>query len=242
MNMSEVLEPDLYAYPTFNSFFTRALRPEVRPVVQGTGEISCPADSTISQLGKIQNGDIFQAKGHSYSLIKLLGGSEKRARPYMNGQFANMYLSPGNYHRVHMPLAGRLVETVYIPGRLFSVSPEYTESIPHLFALNERLVSIFQTEAGPMAIVLVGALFVGGIETVWAGEVTPPRSRQIEVRQYDDAGDRLIQLARGGEMGRFNLGGSTIIILFEENCMKWQVNLCPEMKMKFGQLFGHVRS
>ncbi len=240
VDMSEALESDPNAYPNFNSFFTRALRTEVRLVVQETGQICCPADSAISQLGNIHGAKIFQAKGHAYSLVELLGGSEERARPYMGGQFATMYLSPGDYHRVHMPLTGRLLETVYIPGRLFSVSPDYTKYVPRLFARNERVACIFQTEAGPMAVVLVGAIFVGSIETVWAGEITPPRGKEIKVTSYT-TGDNIIQLDRGDELGRFNMGGSTIIVLFGPQCVKWQSGLGPELRVRFGQALGCVK-
>ena len=239
VDMSEALEPDPDAYPDFNSFFTRALRPEARPIVKKKRKIGSPADSAISQLGDIQSAQIFQSKGHSYSLLKLLGGSEKRAQPYIDGRFATMYLSPGDYHRVHMPLSGRLMETVYIPGRLFSVSPDYTESIPHLFTQNERVVCFFQTEAGPMAVILVGAIFVGSIETVWAGEITPPRGKGIRVMTYT-AGDNVIQLERGEELGRFNMGGSTIIVLFGPDCVKWGTGLGPERRVQFGQALGQV--
>jgi len=240
VNMSEALEPDPTAYPDFNSFFTRALRPEARPVAQEAGQICCPVDGVISQLGDIQDTQIFQAKSHNYSLTELLGGSETRAKPFMAGRFATMYLSPGDYHRLHMPLSGRLLETVYIPGRLFSVSPDYTESIPHLFTRNERVVCVFQTEAGPMAVILVGAIFVGSIETVWAGEITPPRGKAIKVTTYEVNGDNVIQLERGEEMGRFNMGGSTIIVLFGPDCVKWRAGLEPETSVKFGQALGSV--
>lgn len=240
VDMSEALEPDPDAYADFNSFFTRALRTEARPVVDGVGQIACPADGAISQLGDIQGEQIFQAKGHSYSLIELLGGSQERAKPYIGGRFATMYLSPGDYHRMHMPLSGRLVETIYIPGRLFSVAPDYTESVPRLFARNERVACIFETEAGNMAVVLVGAIFVGSIETVWAGEITPPRSKRIKVTNYA-AGDNVIQLERGEELGRFNMGGSTIIVLFGPGCVKWQTGLGPETRVRFGQALGRVR-
>ncbi len=239
VDMSEALEPDPDAYPDFNSFFTRTLRPEARPVVQEAGQICFPADSAISQLGDIHGEQIFQAKGHTYSLIELLGGSKERARPFEDGRFATMYLSPGDYHRVHMPLSGRLVETVYIPGRLFSVAPDYTESVPRLFARNERVACIFQTEAGPMAVVLVGAIFVGSIETIWAGEITPPRGKGIKVTSYA-ADDNVIQLERGEELGRFNMGGSTIIVLFGAGCVEWQTGLVPEMRTQFGQALGRV--
>jgi len=240
VDMSEALEPDSNTYPDFNSFFTRALRPEARPVVQKAGHICCPADSTISQLGDIQGTQIFQAKGHSYSLVELLGGSEERAQPYIGGRFATTYLSPGDYHRVHMPLPGQLVETVYIPGRLFSVAPDYTESVPRLFARNERVACIFQTKAGPMAVVLVGAIFVGSIETVWAGEITPPRGKSIKVTSYP-ANDSVIQLKCGEELGRFNMGGSTIIVLFGPGSVNWQTGLGPEARVQFGQVLGRVQ-
>ena len=239
VNMSEALELDPNAYPDFNSFFTRALRPNARPVVQDAGQICLPADGAISQLGNIQGTQIFQAKGHSYSLIELLGGSEERAQPFVGGRFATTYLSPGDYHRVHMPLSGHLMEMTYIPGRLFSVAPGYTESVSRLFARNERVACVFQTEAGPMAVILVGAIFVGSIETVWAGEITPPRGKGIKVTSYT-ASDKVIQLERGEELGRFNMGGSTIIVLFGPGCVKWQPGLVPEMRVKFGQALGGV--
>lgn len=236
--MAEAREPNPDAYPDFNHFFTRALRPDARPVVQGTGQIACPADSIISQLGAISDGQIFQAKGHTYSLVELLGGSETMARPYHNGRFITMYLSPGDYHRVHMPLGGRLKEMMYIPGRLFSVSPDYTETVSHLFTRNERVVSVFQTEAGVMAVILVGAIFVGSIETVWAGEITSPRGKGINVTIYNDA--NAVELARGEEMGRFNMGGSTIIVLFGDEFVRWEAELAPAMRVQYGQLIGHV--
>jgi phosphatidylserine decarboxylase len=239
VDMSEALEPDPDAYLDFNSFFTRALRPDARLVVQEAGQICCPDDGAISQLGDIQGTQIFQAKGHTYSLIELLGGSEERARPFVGGRFATTYLSPGDYHRVHMPLSGQLMEMTYIPGRLFSVAPDYTESVPRLFARNERVACIFETEAGLMAVVLVGAIFVGSIETVWAGEITPPRGKGIKVTSYT-ASDNVIQLERGEELGRFNMGGSTIIVLFGPNCVKWESGLGPETRVQFGQSLGRV--
>ena len=237
VDMSEALQPNLDTYPDFNSFFIRALRPETRPVVPGAGQICCPSDGAISQLGDIRGQQIFQAKGHSYSLVELLGGSEERARPFIEGRFATTYLSPGDYHRVHMPLSGHLVEMTYIPGRLFSVAPDYTESIPRLFARNERVVCIFQTEAGAMVVILVGAIFVGSIETVWAGEITPPRNKSIKVTNYA-ADDNAIQLEKGEELGRFNMGGSTIIVLFGPGQVKWQPELGAESRVQFGHALG----
>ena len=239
VDMSEAIQPKLDAYPDFNSFFTRAVRPEARPIAQGAGQVCCPSDGAISQLGDIQGQQIFQAKGHSYSLVELLGGSEERAQPFIGGRFATTYLSPGDYHRVHMPFSGRLVEMTYIPGRLFSVAPGYTESIPRLFARNERVVCIFQTAAGFMAVILVGAIFVGSIETVWAGEITPPRSKSIKVINYA-ADSNAIQLEKGEELGRFNMGGSTIIVLFGPGLVKWQSDLGAESRVQFGQALGFV--
>lgn len=238
VDMSEAQNPDPDSYPDFNSFFTRALRPEVRPIVHGSGQIACPNDGAVSQLGDIDGNRIFQAKGRSFSLVELLGGSEERARPYVGGRFATMYLSPGDYHRYHMPLSGRLIETVYIPGRLFSVAHDFTETVPNLFARNERVACFFETQAGPMAVVLVGAMFVGSIETVWAGEITPPRGRGIEVKNYDTAAP--VKLERGDELGRFNMGGSTVIVLFRRDCVKWQRGIVAESRVKVGQLLGQV--
>ncbi len=239
VNMSEALEPDPDTYPNFNSFFTRSLRPEARPVAHGEGLVCSPGDGSISQLGDIHGDGIFQAKGHTYSLKELLGGSEERVCSFIDGQFLTMYLSPGDYHRIHIPLTGRLVETVYIPGRLFSVAPDYTESVPRLFARNERVICLFQTEAGLMAVVLVGAIFVGSIETTWAGEITPPRHSEIRIIDYATS-ESVIELVRGEELGRFNMGGSTIIVLFGPGRMQWQSGLGPEKRVKFGQALGHM--
>lgn len=239
VDMSEALHPNLDAYPDFNSFFTRALRSEARPIARGAEQVCCPSDGTISQLGDIQGQQIFQAKGYNYSLVELLGGSEERAQPFIGGRFAITYLSPGDYHRVHMPLPGRLVEMAYIPGRLFSVAPDYTESIPRLFARNERVVCIFQTEAGSMAVILVGAIFVGSLETVWAGEIAPPRSKGMKVTSYT-TDDNPIQLKKGEELGRFNMGGSTIIVLFGPGQVKWQPKLGAGSSVQSGQALGYM--
>jgi len=239
VDMAEAVETNPDAYPDFNRFFTRPLRPEARPIVAQPGQIACPSDGALSQLGDIEGARIFQAKGHRYSLVELLGGSEARAQPFSGGAFATTYLSPGDYHRVHMPLTGRLQEMVYIPGRLFSVSPDYTEAVPNLFTRNERVACIFQTEAGPMAVVLVGAIFVGSIETVWAGEITPPRGKAITVTPYP-ASDSVIELQTGEELGRFNMGGSTIIVLFGPGCVTWEPGFGPGTRVQFGQRLGHM--
>jgi phosphatidylserine decarboxylase len=219
VNMAEAQQENPTAYASFNAFFTRALKPDARPIDPDPSLLVCPADGTISQLGKIDYGRIFQAKGHSYSLTSLLGGDQDRARPFLNGQFATIYLSPKDYHRVHMPIDGRLREMVYVPGDLFSVNNATASEVPNLFARNERLVAIFDTAAGPMAMVLVGAMIVAGIETVWSGQVAPKR-HTIDTTRYDHHTPTPIVLAKGEEMGRFKLG-STVILLFGEHNIDW---------------------
>jgi phosphatidylserine decarboxylase len=219
INMSEAAEESPTAYPSFNAFFTRALKPEARPIDLDPSLLVSPVDGAISQLGKIDYGRIFQAKGHSYSLTSLLGGNQDRAQPFINGQFATIYLSPKDYHRVHMPIEGRLLEMVYVPGDLFSVNNATVAEVPNLFARNERLVAIFDTAAGPMAMVLVGAMIVAGIETVWSGQMAP-KLRTIETSRYDSHSPEPIILAKGAEMGRFKLG-STVILLFGAKNIEW---------------------
>lgn len=223
-------------YATFNAFFTRALRPGARPLAGDDKTVVSPADGRISQIGRIERDAVFQAKGHSYSVTQLLGGDAQRAAAFSNGGFATIYLSPRDYHRVHMPLAGRLRETVYVPGRLFSVAPHTVRTVPGLFARNERLVSIFDTDAGPMAVVLVGAINVAAIETVWAGLVTPPPRRGVEV---EDWMVQHIALARGAEMGRFNMG-STVIVLFGEGRIDWLEALQADRHLVMGEAIGRV--
>jgi len=233
VNMEEALEPDPHAYEHFNAFFTRALKPGTRPLVDGPYDIACPVDGTVSQAGSIDDERIFQAKGHDYSLLQLLGGSEKRAAAFRNGSFATLYLSPRDYHRIHMPIDGTLREMVHIPGRLFSVNAATTRMVPSLFARNERVVAVFDTAAGPMAMVLVGAIFVGSIETVWSGMVTPPAGRVVRQWRYEDGGNP-IRLARGEEMGRFNMG-STVIVLFGHEAIDWAASITPDASVRMGQ-------
>jgi len=235
VNMEEAQESDPHAYETFNAFFTRALKPGVRPVVEGENELACPVDGAVSQARPIEDGRIFQAKGHDYSLEQLLGGSAERAAPFQDGSFATIYLSPRDYHRIHMPLTGTLREMVHVPGRLFSVNPATTRVIPGLFARNERVVSIFDTEIGPMAMVKVGAVNVGSIETVWAGEVTPPAGRVIRSWNYDN--DEAVTLEKGEEMGRFNMG-STVIVVFGPEAVEWSDAIQPGAPVRLGQLLA----
>ncbi len=232
VNMDEAAESNPFAYEHFNAFFTRELQQGARPIVEGANQLACPVDGTVSQAGKITDGRIFQAKGHNYSLEQLLGGSEKHTAPFRDGNFATIYLSPRDYHRIHMPIDGTLREMIHVPGRLFSVSPATTRVIPGLFARNERVVSLFDTAAGPMALIKVGAVNVGSIETVWAGEITPPAGRIVRTLRYE--GHEAISLKKGEEMGRFNMG-STVIIIFGPGAVEWTGEIQPGETVKLGQ-------
>lgn len=218
VDMSLALEEDPRAYACFNDFFTRAIKPEMRPIESASNAIVCPADGAVSQLGNIADGRIFQAKGQSYTAQELLGGDEQLAREFNEGKFATVYLSPRDYHRVHMPYGGKLRRMIVVPGDLFSVNNATANQVPRLFSRNERLVAIFDTDIGPMAVVLVGAMIVAGIETVWAGEVAPIQ-RKIQVTDYQPQ-PQDITLKKGDEMGRFKLG-STAVVLFAKGAMEW---------------------
>ncbi|MEA3276334.1 MAG: archaetidylserine decarboxylase [Pseudomonadota bacterium] len=237
VDMSEAERPDLDAYASFNGFFTRALRPGARPIAPQEDAVACPADGALSQLGIIEDGRIFQAKGHDYSLIELLGGNGDWADRLDGGAFATIYLSPRDYHRVHMPRAGTLREMVHVPGRLFSVNPVTTSLVPRLFARNERVVCLFEGDAGPMAVILVGAIFVGSMDTVWAGQITPSAGRTLS-RCYE--GSDAVRLAKGEEMGRFNMG-STVILLFPPDSVEWDPSLEPGDTLRMGQGIGRVK-
>ncbi len=236
VNMDEALIPDINAYNSFNDFFTRELKPSLRPLSTEANAIVCPCDGAVSQSGSITDGQIFQAKGKSFNTTDLLGGSAERAEPFNNGIFTTIYLSPKDYHRLHMPLTGSLKEMVHIPGRLFSVNPATVNSVPNLFARNERVAAIFDTDAGPMALILVGAIFVSSVETVWHGVVTPPSITSVQDWQYQENAPTL---KIGEEMGRFNMG-STIIVLFGKNKAEWDSNFIAEKKVKLGELIGRT--
>ena len=227
-------------FPDFNSFFTRALRPGVRHMPQGQETIACPVDGSVSELGDIRDGSLIQAKGREYSLETLLGGDTSRAAPFRNGKFITLYLSPRDYHRIHMPVAGRLRETCYVPGRLFSVAPHTTRAIPGLFTRNERLCAMFDTAAGPMAMVLVGAIFVSCIETVWEGVVNPLPGRSLAVRHFPDSGGSPVELQQGYEMGRFNMG-STVILLYGRDRVDWLDDLQAGGTVQLGDVLGRIR-
>lgn len=234
VDMSEAVNEDPFSYRNFNDFFTRAIKPELRPIVEGDDTIACPADGAISQLGDIEYGTLYQAKGHTYSLTELIGGDAELSNQFLGGKFATVYLSPRDYHRVHMPLTGKLVKTIHVPGKLFSVNKVTAEQIPNVFARNERTVCIFETEAGPMAVILVGAMIVASIETVWTGQVTP-FSKQVQTWDYQKLSD--ITLEKGAEMGRFKLG-STAIVLFGKDAVNWDETLAADTPTKMGMPFG----
>lgn len=230
VDMSEAEQTDHTVYPSFNAFFTRPLRKGARPLAGA--DVLCPADGAISQLGPISNGRLLQAKGRNFSAIELLGGDAERAAQFAGGEFATIYLSPKDYHRVHMPVAGRLTATTYIPGQLFSVNSVTADNVDRLFARNERLVCHFETTYGPMAMVLVGAMIVAGIETVWSGRVAPPPKRPVLV---DYVGlPEAVTLDKGEEMGLFLLG-STVILLFPKGAISWHEQYGPGSTTRMGE-------
>ncbi|MEX1664758.1 archaetidylserine decarboxylase [Zhongshania sp. R06B22] len=239
VDMSEAADPEPRNYANFNAFFTRALSDGARPICEDDNTIACPADGAISQIGSITGGRIFQAKGQDYSLLSLLGGDREAAALFDNGSFATVYLSPRDYHRVHMPIAGTLRTMSYIPGALFSVNTTTAENVQGLFARNERAVCLFDTEAGPMAVILVGAMIVAGIETVWDGQVAPP-PKGIRTTDYRQ-GPRDIHLQKGEEMGRFKLG-STAIVLFAKGRTEWQENFMASTPTQLGEVLGRINS
>ena len=236
VNMDEALHEDINAYKSFNDFFTRELKFGTRPITTQSSAIASPADGVVSQAGLIYDGNIFQAKGKSFTATELLGGSQERAEVFNDGVFATIYLSPKDYHRLHMPLTGTLREMVHVPGRLFSVNTSTTNVVPGLFARNERVVCLFDTEAGPMALVLVGAIFVSSIETVWHGVVTPPSVPEVKTWYYQDGAPTL---EIGAEMGRFNMG-STIIVLFGRDKVRWDEQFKAETAVKLGTKIGKI--
>jgi phosphatidylserine decarboxylase len=232
VNMAEAAEPDIAAYPRFNDFFTRALRPDARPLA--TAEWVCPVDGAISQFGRIDGGRIFQAKGHDYTATALLGGDAELAARFDGGHFATIYLSPRDYHRIHMPCAGRLRQMLHVPGALFSVNPTTARGVPGLFARNERVVCVFDGEHGPWVNVLVGATIVGSMATTWHGVVNPPRRRTVQRWRYDDPS---VELAAGAEMGRFLLG-STVVLLFPPGPLRFNPAWAPGAPVRMGQMMA----
>ena len=224
-------------YESFNAFFTRELKTGLRPVAEGDAVMVSPVDGAISQFGDITDGKLIQAKGLNYSLQTLLGGDAVEAERFNAGSFMTIYLSPRDYHRIHMPLSARLLRQIYIPGRLFSVAGHTTRTIPGLFTRNERVVAIFDTDYGRMAMILVGAINVAAIETVWSGLITPPNGRQIK---EEDLSHKALTLSKGEEMGRFNMG-STVILLLEKGQLAWENDCCPELPVRLGEVLAKIQ-
>lgn len=233
IDMTQAELPEVEDYTSFNDFFTRSLRADARPPATHQDAVLCPVDGNVSQLGQIRNGRLFQAKGQFYALDELLGGDSEWTARFQEGSFATLYLSPRDYHRVHMPLAGKLVRMTHIPGRQFSVSPASTRVIPRLFSRNERVVNLFESPAGAMAVIMVGAVFVGSMDTVWSGTVTPA-SRRIIRWDYNNRAQAAVELDKGVEMGRFNMG-STVILLFEKDQVIWESTLMPGSPVNLGE-------
>lgn len=232
VNMAEALNPDPASYPSFNSFFTRELQPDARPLANAAW--ICPVDGAVSQLGAIKGDQIFQAKGHHYSTQALLGGDAQLASQFQDGHFATIYLSPRDYHRIHMPCAGKLLRMIHVPGDLFSVNPTTARGVPGLFARNERVVCIFEGPFGPFAMVLVGATVVGSMATTWHGVVNPPRPGIVRDWQYENQD---IQLPQGAEMGRFLLG-STIVLLTPRNTLQFNNTWQAATPVRLGEAMG----
>ena len=237
IDMSEAAKKNIEDYETFNAFFTRELEDGSRPIAEGDDVLACPADGAVSQSGPIKGDRIFQAKGQEYSLLELVGGDKNLAKKFENGRFATVYLSPRDYHRLHMPLTGKLTDMVYVPGRLFSVAGHTVRTVPRLFSRNERVVCIFDTDHGPVGLILVGAINVAAIETVWAGLVAPAPGKPVSHQSYEDSN---IILEKGAEMGRFNMG-STVIILTGSN-VEWLEHFVADQSVKMGEPVGKANS
>ncbi|MEQ1915381.1 MAG: archaetidylserine decarboxylase [Gallionella sp.] len=233
VNMAEAANPDIASYASFNDFFTRPLREGARPLAEA--ELICPVDGAISQFGPIEKDSIFQAKGHSYTTTTLVGGDAELAAKFDNGSFATLYLSPKDYHRIHMPCAGRLRRMIHVPGELFSVNPTTARGVPGLFARNERVVCVFDGETGPFVLTLVGATIVGSMATVWHGMVNPPRPGKIREWRYDGSE---ISLQKGQEMGRFLLG-STVVMLFPKDSITFNPEWQPTKGIRLGEAMGN---
>lgn len=238
IDMNEAKHSDPAYFDTFNNFFTRELKEDLRPIVEGDNNLATPVDGCVSQQGDIKEGRIFQAKGHDFSLRELVGGRDDVAAPFDDGIFSTVYLAPKDYHRIHMPIAGKLEQMIFIPGDLFSVNPLTAQNVPNLFARNERAVAIFSTAIGPMAMVLVGATIVGSIETVWEGTLKAQKNKEL---QYWDYKEQNITLEKGAEMGRFKLG-STIVALFPKDTIEFSESLAPSSVTRLGELFATIKS
>ncbi|MEO5934327.1 MAG: archaetidylserine decarboxylase [Duganella sp.] len=235
VNMGEALNPDIASYTSFNEFFTRALRPDARPLADA--DFICPVDGRISQFGAIDDDQIFQAKGHKFTTTALVGGDVALAAKFQHGSFANLYLSPRDYHRIHMPCDGKLTRMIYVPGELFSVSPAAARGIPGLFARNERVVCVFDTANGPFVMTLVGATIVGSMATVWHGVINPPRLSKVTEWTY---ADQNIVLKKGEELGRFLLG-STVVMLFPKDTLSFNPSWQPAGPVRLGEMMANLK-
>lgn len=237
INMNEAKLKNAHDFETFNDFFTRELEEGARPIDNEPMNLCYPVDGAISQQDNISNDQLIQAKGFTYSLTTLLGGNEKTAEPFQEGKFSCIYLAPKDYHRIHMPMDATLREMIYVPGDLFSVNPLTAQNVPNLFARNERVVCIFDTKFGAMAMVLVGATIVASIETVWAGTITPPAGKDIHSWKYPAEGDKAIHLKKGDEMGRFKLG-STVVMAFAPEMVDFNTEDGPESVTRLGEHYA----
>jgi phosphatidylserine decarboxylase len=229
VDLKQAINPDPASYKTFNEFFTRPIKSELRPIANT--DLVSPVDGRISQIGAIKQGEIFQAKGHYYTAEALLGGDVVVAEKFVQGWFVTIYLSPRDYHRIHMPCTGRLIQQIHIPGRLFSVAPHTVRTVSNLFARNERVVALFDTKYGKMAMVLVGAINVAAIETVWDGLITPPKGKKLSSKDYSG---QQVTLKKGEEMGRFNMG-STVILLFSKDAPQFSKEMLADLPLIMGQ-------
>jgi phosphatidylserine decarboxylase len=230
VDMAQALDPDIHHYATLNDFFTRAFKPGTRPIAPA--DLVCPIDGAISQFGRIEGDQIFQAKGHLYSTTALLGGDPALAARFRDGSFATLYLSPRDYHRIHMPCEGRLARMIHVPGDLFSVNPQTARGVPGLFARNERVVCLFESARGPFALVLVGATIVGSMATAWHGVVNPPRPGKVREWRYE--GDA-VTLGQGDEMGRFLLGSTVVLIFPGAPSLAFHASWKPEGAVRMGE-------
>jgi phosphatidylserine decarboxylase len=238
-DMRDAVEPLATAYGSFNEFFTRALKPSARPIDAAATSLACPVDGTVSQAGRIESGAIFQAKGHSYDVDTLLAGQREWSDRFRDGYFATIYLAPYNYHRIHMPISGTLRGAWYVPGRLFSVNQATAAAVPRLFARNERVVCCFETNGIPWALVLVGALNVGSMATVWHGDVTP-RSPRVVTALPTSGLAAPATLDKGAEMGRFNMG-STIVLVLPRGTTEWDARLVAGQTVRMGERIGTLK-
>lgn len=233
VDMSEAKYPDVYHYKSFNDFFIRELADGVRTIHSTPHQMASPVDGRVSQLGPIKSGRIVQAKGRNYSILELLGGKKEQEKLFLEGNFITLYLSPKDYHRIHMPIDGKLLSMTYIPGDLFAVKPSAVESVPNLFARNERLVMLFETQKGPLAVIMVGAMIVGNMATVWQG--TLPRQKDIQQWQYPNDSLKDINFKKGQELGHFKLGSTVILLSGRNFTHHWRASLGPSSPIKMGQ-------